>query len=153
MEEPRAILNYGTRADSERTRRRWRLLWRVVLAAALLIVATIVVISLEVNGFVKRQQAAVEKARQHIPLIQAQTNGDSRFSNIQYAPFTAQNGSLLISGEVPDRQALTALKQVVLGTSPPVPVVWSVDVVPLASGPTTIPTTRPVDIAQPSASR
>jgi hypothetical protein len=149
MSEPPAILDYGARSDPERRRRRWRLFRRLLLVAAVLLVGVVVFVALQINGFVKRQRAAMETARQHIPLIRAHTDGDSRFSNVLYAPFTAQNGSLLISGEVPNQQALTSLQQVVAGTSPPVPVVWSVDIVPLLTGPTTVPTTTPAGGTRP----
>ena len=75
----------------------------------------------------KRNMAAVES---YLPKLTPLIKADPRFMHVKPQVFTGYDGSLLMMGGVLAEKDLSDLKKVVESTSPPVMVIWKVDVVP-----------------------
>ena len=68
-------------------------------------------------------------AEHHIPILKPLLTNDSRFTNISLYPFTGSGGSLEISGDLFTDRDLADLKRIVDSSSPPVTIVWQVQVI------------------------
>ena len=79
------------------------------------------------------------KARAHIPRVQCVLESAPQFDAVELHEFTAEQGSLLVSGTVPTRTDLDRLKEIVASTSPPTAVVFWVSVEDEISRPETGP--------------
>jgi hypothetical protein len=145
MSAPTLQYRDGDSIDHQRARR------TLVRAVVIVAVAAIAVVlgGIGVFAYISHQiHARMEAAQEHIPVVEARLAGDARWRDIQLYGHTQRNGSLLVSGGVASPGDLTTLQQIVQSTSPPVPVVWSVQV--FTSPPTTTTTTISTSATQPT---
>ena len=80
-----------------------------------------------------RQGANMRRAERHIQTVRPQVAADPRFANVRLAPFTAQGGSLLVSGTVATKADAAALRELVEQSGPPVEMAFRVIVYPAAT--------------------
>jgi hypothetical protein len=72
------------------------------------------------------QSRNMAKARAHIPVIQRALGSDPRFANISLHDYTANDGCLIVNGNVLAGSDLDQLKKIIASTSPPTDVVYVV---------------------------
>ena len=72
----------------------------------------------------------MERARTHIAVIQPAIRADARFQNVEVAPYTKDNGCLLVHGYVTSEQALNDLRRIIDGSKSPVLTRFTVSVIP-----------------------
>ena len=71
----------------------------------------------------------MRKAEQHAGILKPRLANDPRFANIRLEAFTAQNGCLLVEGEVSNAADVEALRRIVMQSNPPDEVVYHVRVI------------------------
>jgi hypothetical protein len=103
------------------------LLWTsgIVVVALVLIAGCI---AMYVRSYVKTQQHNMSLARERAAAVQARIGTDPRFVEVQFEPFTSDNGCLLIDGAVLAANDLATLKTIVEQTPPAVHVRWGVTI-------------------------
>jgi hypothetical protein len=79
-----------------------------------------------------RQRANMTRAQEHIAVLLPKVRADRRFDQVRLAPYTGLDGSLGVFGEVSDEASLSALKQLVADSHPPMQVACHVVVIPPA---------------------
>lgn len=72
------------------------------------------------------QQHNLELAHRHVRQLMPVLAGDHRFGSVKLSESPRENGSLLLWGVVPGQVELSALRDVVESSRPPVKVIWSV---------------------------
>ena len=72
------------------------------------------------------QKANMERAEQHLPVIQQCLDKDARFKKVQLYVYTGLDGAIGVSGEVDTEEVFQELKKIVASTIPPRPVYWKV---------------------------
>ncbi|MDB5300140.1 MAG: hypothetical protein JWO87_1803 [Phycisphaerales bacterium] len=126
-------LDYRT-PDPRADRQRLTHLGIRVLAGVLLLVAVLAVVGVSTFLILSgRLDANLLKAREHIPIIQSRIAGDDRFKYIVFEAGTQSNGCVWVGGTVANPSDLAALRQIIQNTSPPVPVVYHVGILPIPS--------------------
>jgi hypothetical protein len=75
-----------------------------------------------------RQSRNMRRAEQHIELIRPRIAADPRFARVRLGPFTADEGSLGVSGGVATQADLAALRAIIDASNPPVTVNYYVGV-------------------------
>ena len=73
-------------------------------------------------------QQNLRKATEHAAKLRVAVAGDARFVDVNFEEFTGGNGTLLISGGVKSQSDLSAVRQIVGGSNPPVRIGWLVSV-------------------------
>jgi hypothetical protein len=72
----------------------------------------------------------MQAAEKFIPTLSPRVRGDHRFDNVKLVPYTGQDGSLGVIGDVSDERACDDLRRIVLDSRPPVPIAFLVNVIP-----------------------
>jgi hypothetical protein len=72
------------------------------------------------------QAINMDKAREHLPIIQKRLDEDARFKKVQLYVYTGLDGAIGVSGDVDTEEVFQDLKCIVEATDPPRPVYWSV---------------------------
>lgn len=75
-----------------------------------------------------RQMIRLQKAEEHIIVIESQLKTDKRFAEIKAGRYTGNGGSIKVIGVVSPSRGIEDLKRLIAETSPPVPVSFLVGV-------------------------
>jgi len=100
------------------------------IIAIVTILGIVGVLLSQLFGPFPRQMRNMAAAEQHIYMLRPMLQQDTRFTAIALHPFTGSGGSLSVSGELGSERDLSALKQLVASSQPPVEIVYHVSVIP-----------------------
>lgn len=123
-------------AESQAARRRIIIrIGIIILSVVVALVASVVIVFVIIT---RRLDENLRKADDYIAVAKVMLAKDRRFQNVELGDFTELGGSVLVEGTVATSSDLSALQRCIQMSTPPVPVLYHVQVVA-----TTNPSTAP----------